>query len=72
MGVDAQMAFVFRNNKAAQNFSYWLYMEGHLNKTLSGRNVEVNLFSHGDHFVVMEEARERGGKITKDNIEDDY
>ncbi len=42
------------------------------NKTLSQNTVTVNLSSHGDRVVVMEEILRRDGEIAVDDVQDDY
>jgi hypothetical protein len=72
MPVDAKLVVEFQDNKAAQDFSGWLYQSGYANKTLFQSTVTVNLLSHGDRVVVMEEARRRRGTIVEDDVRDDY
>jgi hypothetical protein len=72
MSVDARFVVAFRDNKAAQDFSGWLYHSGYTNKTLFQSSVTVNLSSHGDRVVVLEEATRRHGKVVEDDVEDDY
>jgi len=72
MSVDARLIITFRDNKAAQDFNGWLYHSGYATKTLFQNTVTVDLSSHGDRVVVMEEATRRRGKIVKDDVRDDY
>jgi hypothetical protein len=71
MPVDARLVVAFQDNKAAQGFSDWLYHSGYTDKTLFQNTVTVNLPSHGDRVVVMEDANRRGGKIAEDDVRDD-
>jgi hypothetical protein len=63
--VDARLVVAFRDNKAARDFSGWLYHGGL-------PQVTVNLSSHGDRVVVMAEATRRHGNLVEDDMEDDY
>jgi hypothetical protein len=72
MPVDARLVVAFQDNKAAQEFSGWLYHSGYTNKTLFQNTITVNLPSHGDRVVVMEEATRRRAKIVEDDVRDDY
>ena len=72
MPVDVRLVVAFQDNKAAQDFSGWLYHSSHTNKTPFQNTVTVNLSTHGDRIVVMEEATRRHGEIVKDDVKDDY
>ena len=62
----------FPSNEDAQDFSGWLYLEGHHQKTLSGNRVTVVLPSHGDRFAVVTEAKKRGSTIIMEGVKDDH
>jgi hypothetical protein len=71
MSINAKLTLAFADNKAAQHFSGWLHHEGYDNKSLSGNILTVTVFAHGDRVVIMEEARERNGKIITNEVTDD-
>jgi hypothetical protein len=71
MPVDVRLVLAFPDNKTAQDFSGWLYQNNYTNKTLFQNTVTVNLLSHGDRVVVMEQATHRGGKVVEDDVKDD-
>jgi len=62
MAVDVRLVLAFPDNKTAQDFSGWLYHKNYTNKTLFQNTVTVNLLSHGDRVVVMEEATHRAAR----------
>lgn len=72
MSVDARLVAAFSDNKSAQAFSGWLYHNDYNNKMLFQDTVTVNLSSHGDRVVVMEEVLRRGGRIVEADVVDDY
>jgi hypothetical protein len=71
MAVYVEIAVQFPDNRQAQWFSSWLYRESYTNKSLSKDTVTVNLRSHSDRVVVVEEAKARGGTIVTDNVQED-
>jgi hypothetical protein len=68
MAVYVEIAVQVPDNRQAQWFSSWLYRESY---TLSKDTVTVNLRSHSDRVVVLEEAKARGGTIITDNVQED-